>query len=569
MLKDGHLFLRTMIANDPEYRDALGAQRKDADEVEVRSTGEVRATGDDGEFEGYIAVWGTVDTYNSEFRPGAFDKTLRERGDRIKVFFNHQMLVGKPLEIREDDYGVFVRGKLNLNVGAAADVYSFMKDGTLDTLSFGFKTVRQQYVRGVRQITEVKLFEFGPVVFEANPQAQITNVRSEGGPAMPEEPIEYRARSTARTPQYDGTETAAWGNVSKDMASYVDGYFEHSGEDRPEGGISSVEDMPAPMKRWIANRSLLGEVGADTWADLLYFPVVNPGTDQLNRNALMSVMAGRGAQADIPSETLESARNVARRLLQQEFDEEFGDGEERALGEAVEAHGLPPEDQDVRSWLEGLGYEVRSTDFNETHNMQNLRHQGNLLLDSLWETLLDIWIFTYDRTAIPGLIDQAIQDFAAQYLEWANAVLEAQGGRSAFTDNALTKAMGDYVAEAGGTEAVTAKTSLTQEEAATLKRGRPIPNREKLHELPDAVQEAHQEVRGDTVGRLFAELRSGLTPAERRRYDALVQATEHAAEESEGAETRNDDETGEALSKLSSGIDEARALFQYTPPKEE
>jgi len=44
-----------------------------------------------------------------------------------------------------------------------------MKAGVINTLS----------IDGVRQINEVKLYEFSPVVFESNDQATIDNVRSE------------------------------------------------------------------------------------------------------------------------------------------------------------------------------------------------------------------------------------------------------------------------------------------------------------------------------------------------------------------------------------------------------
>jgi hypothetical protein len=52
---------------------------------------------------------------------------------------------------------------------------------------------------------------------------------------------------------------------------------------------------------------------------------VNPDTDKLNGGALRAVLGGRGAQANIPRAALDSARSVARRLLDDEY------GEERSL----------------------------------------------------------------------------------------------------------------------------------------------------------------------------------------------------------------------------------------------
>lgn len=140
---------------------------------------ELRAE-EDGTFEGYIAVWDTVDSYNSTFKRGAFSKTIQARFDRIKVLWNHNQeeVIGKITDIREDDHGVLVTGKLVISVAKASDVYELLKARAIDTLSFGFKTINDKWENGVRAITEVKLYEVSPVTFEANEAAVITAVRS-------------------------------------------------------------------------------------------------------------------------------------------------------------------------------------------------------------------------------------------------------------------------------------------------------------------------------------------------------------------------------------------------------
>lgn len=146
---------------------------------EQRASLELRTLDDtEGEFEGYIAVWDSVDSYNSKFQRGSFKKTIQERGSKIKVFYDHEHLVGSSQEIREDDHGVYVRGKLNLAVEKAQECYAFLKDGTLDGLSFGFRTIQEGFEAGIRVIKEVQLFEYGPVIFPANSAAEITGVRS-------------------------------------------------------------------------------------------------------------------------------------------------------------------------------------------------------------------------------------------------------------------------------------------------------------------------------------------------------------------------------------------------------
>lgn len=136
--------------------------------------------------------------------------------------------------------------------------------------------------------------------------------------------IRANIRSSARTPNFDGTETVSWGDVSKDMATYIRGYYKfHPDAQRPDDDVATVDAMPADMKSWIAAKSLLGDAQADEFADLLFFPVVNPLTDKLNEGALRAVISGRGAQADIPDAAKTSAQNKARRLLNEHFDAEL------------------------------------------------------------------------------------------------------------------------------------------------------------------------------------------------------------------------------------------------------
>jgi len=133
-----------------------------------------------GEFEGYIAVWETIDSYNSRFERGSFAKTINERSAKVKVLYNHESLIGRSLELREDDHGVFARGRINLDIQLGRDVYALMRSGDLDGLSFAFQVYQDGYDSDrVRVIKEVRLLEFGPVDFPANESATITDVRAE------------------------------------------------------------------------------------------------------------------------------------------------------------------------------------------------------------------------------------------------------------------------------------------------------------------------------------------------------------------------------------------------------
>lgn len=144
---------------------------------QIRECFQLRELREDGYFSGYLTVWGEVDSYNSVFTKGSFKKTIQERGDKVKVLYNHDVLIGRALNIVEDDYGVFAEGQLNLQVQQSVDVLSFMRDGTLEGLSFMFKAIKQKVEKGVLTIREVKLFEFGPVDFPSGEKSIITEVR--------------------------------------------------------------------------------------------------------------------------------------------------------------------------------------------------------------------------------------------------------------------------------------------------------------------------------------------------------------------------------------------------------
>ena len=128
-------------------------------------------------------------------------------------------------------------------------------------------------------------------------------------------------RDTARRPSFEGTETISWGDVAKTFEAYRDGVCSGvAGEDPP----ATIGDASQELKTCIASKSLLGDAQAETFDEVLFFPVVNPETNRLNRGALNAVLSGRGAAADISAGALESAQEMARGLR----DSEFSDGTE-------------------------------------------------------------------------------------------------------------------------------------------------------------------------------------------------------------------------------------------------
>jgi HK97 family phage prohead protease len=147
--------------------------------MEYRKAGEIRATTEEGIVDAYLTAWDTVDSYTTSFQRGCFKRTFEERGHKIRLIWNHERLAGKVLECREDDYGPFVRVQFNLDTQAGKESFAHVRAGDVDSFSFGFNVIDDDIINKVRTFTEVKVMECGPVIFEANGAAKITDARAE------------------------------------------------------------------------------------------------------------------------------------------------------------------------------------------------------------------------------------------------------------------------------------------------------------------------------------------------------------------------------------------------------
>lgn len=128
-------------------------------------------------------MFGNVDHYEDVILPGAFTKTLQmlaASGRKLKMFWQHDTYcpIGVGAEVEQDQNGLKVKGEINLQVQKGAECYALMKQGAIDSLSFGYQSVIDEIKNGIRYLKEVKLFEFSPVSFECNNMALITSVKS-------------------------------------------------------------------------------------------------------------------------------------------------------------------------------------------------------------------------------------------------------------------------------------------------------------------------------------------------------------------------------------------------------
>lgn len=145
---------------------------------------ELKSVDETGNFEGYAAVFNNVDLGDDVILPGAFTKVKTTRAGRLKLALFHDLtrLVGSA-DFTQDSHGLYIKGKVNLAVSYARDAYELMKEGTLDSMSIGFNTILAAYEeregRTIRIIKQAELWEASLVPFGMNPEAQVTDVKSD------------------------------------------------------------------------------------------------------------------------------------------------------------------------------------------------------------------------------------------------------------------------------------------------------------------------------------------------------------------------------------------------------
>jgi HK97 family phage prohead protease len=144
--------------------------------------GEIKAVdnGPEGTFEGHGSVFGNVDSYGDVVMAGAFADTLKENG-LPALLWQHRMdePIGVYDECREDDRGLYVKGRILLDVQKGKEAHALLKAGALKGLSIGYSTedYAMDEVQRVRRLKKVRLWEVSLVTFPANTEATVGAVK--------------------------------------------------------------------------------------------------------------------------------------------------------------------------------------------------------------------------------------------------------------------------------------------------------------------------------------------------------------------------------------------------------
>lgn len=145
---------------------------------------EWKVKGDTGAFSGYAAVFGNVDDGYDVVMPGAFKEFARTKDGKVIVLHQHRTSEYLGLaDVKSDEKGLAVDGQLVLEDPLARRVYTHMKAGTLDAMSFGYDVLpggAHFTEAGIRQLLALKTWEVSIVTFGMNELARIEMVKNAG-----------------------------------------------------------------------------------------------------------------------------------------------------------------------------------------------------------------------------------------------------------------------------------------------------------------------------------------------------------------------------------------------------
>ncbi|SLN45971.1 Caudovirus prohead protease [Aquimixticola soesokkakensis] len=141
--------------------------------------GEDLTVTDGVKIEGYASVFGLRDQGGDVVQKGAYARSLAAlsgSGRSVKMLWQHDPAqpIGIWDEVREDERGLYVKGRLLLDVEKGREAAALVAAGAIDGLSIGYRTVRaQKDGKGARLLSDLELWEVSLVTFPMLPDARV------------------------------------------------------------------------------------------------------------------------------------------------------------------------------------------------------------------------------------------------------------------------------------------------------------------------------------------------------------------------------------------------------------
>jgi len=275
---------------------------------------------EEGTFEGFASVFNNIDLNHYRIERGAFKKTLSENRT-FPLLWQHRFdeLIGVINEAQETDKGLYIQGKLAMNVQRAREAYELLKLGALTGLSIGGEIIKAGAIdKSITTIKEIRLLECSLVTIPANQEARVTVVNAV---------IPYKDRGIIADRQHPWDAAAVVKACDVEQLRIICAYYDESAPD-----VKSSYKLPHHEPQ--GN----GEY---------------PAVFRACANAIARINAGT---VDIPDDELEDAyRHVARHYSQwgvdpPEFKASFDDTLDILFShfeptEKIESHSKPQVDE--------------------------------------------------------------------------------------------------------------------------------------------------------------------------------------------------------------------------------
>ena len=129
---------------------------------------------------GYASLFGKRDQGGDVVQKGAYAvslKALANAGRQVKMLWQHDptMPIGVWDEVREDDVGLYVKGRILTEVEKGREAAALLVAGAIDGLSIGYRTVKaERDGKGQRLLSELELWEVSLVTFPMLPEARVS-----------------------------------------------------------------------------------------------------------------------------------------------------------------------------------------------------------------------------------------------------------------------------------------------------------------------------------------------------------------------------------------------------------
>lgn len=163
-------------------------------EIERKNfTGSIVNTSEEGIIEAIVSVYGNIDSYNERVMYGAFAKSISHKYPTGVLAHDWDNPVARTISIEElpagdprlpesikANGGLLVRGEFIKEIPSSWEAYLKVKHGLFREFSIGYNVVKDGYVDGVRELYELELHEWSPVLVGANPATSLLGVKSGG-----------------------------------------------------------------------------------------------------------------------------------------------------------------------------------------------------------------------------------------------------------------------------------------------------------------------------------------------------------------------------------------------------